>query len=122
MGLHLRTRKTGESLLPETAGKGGAFEGSMRYPVDKKGRIINAEAGYHSFELLSGEDATGELAVAVLGVHGALKHLLTDTFDRPPRSLGYGYQDFEIRDGQIVGVNGATERELGSWPPEALAS
>jgi hypothetical protein len=91
------------------------------YPLDKKGKIANETAGYQKFETLSGEDAGGEAVVALLGVKGASRHILSRSYERiTPRHRDIGYHSFEIRDGELFGQVGSIEHPLGSWPPEAI--
>jgi hypothetical protein len=87
--------------------------GAHTYPIDNGNNRLS-ETGYHSYEVMVGEDNQGELVLALVGIAGALRYPLsysyTPLFDE-------GYQGFEVREGVVFGQHGGQEENLGSWPP-----
>ena len=97
--------------IPRLEQHGGSY-----YPVDhlheRIGRI------FHRYEAFAGPDIQGDIHMALVGVNGAHKYLLSQSYEPLFKD---GYHDFDVREGQIYGKHGASETNLGNWPPRELA-
>jgi hypothetical protein len=95
-------------------------QGALLRPLGEDGKVANESAAYHEYEVLAGHSTDGELAMALVGVTAATRHILSRTYDRVTPDAGY--HSFEIRNGELFGQVGAIEHAMGSWPPSGIDS
>lgn len=90
------------------------IHGAVSYPLDDLDNKLGR--GYHSYEVIAAPNSKGEVFMVLVGKIGAMKHLLSSSFEE----LTSGHHSLDVENARIIGKTGAVQEDLGNWPPELM--